>query len=86
MVSPAVNRNNCGAAVWVANEVVTSFDAKTREGTLGTLFPGWIKFRLSQKLFTYRAGADKMGQQAKVPCLVSDTTGDDCRMNAEALC
>ena len=38
-----------------------------------------------QELLTQRAGADKMGQQAKVPCLVTDATGNDGRMNAEAL-
>ena len=43
------------------------------------------KVRLSQKLFTYRAGADKMRQQAKGPYLVSDATSNDGRMNAEAL-
>ena len=40
---------------------------------------------LLQKLLPQRAGADKMGQQAKVPCLVTDATGNDGRMNAEAL-
>jgi hypothetical protein len=29
-----VNRNNCGAAVWVANEVVTSFDANQLKADL----------------------------------------------------
>ena len=38
-----------------------------------------------QKLLMQCAGSNKMGEEVKVPCLVSDATGNDVRMNAEAL-